>query len=94
MMGLTESVAWEVANYNIRVMSICPGEVDTNMQEDVDPHYYELNKHKMLHPKTVAEKIIDMVFEDNKVWKWSFSRSTKLKKLILEYLCEYPSCDL
>ena len=65
MMGLTESLAWEVANYNIRVMSICP-EVDTKMQEDVDPHYYELNKHKMLHPRTVAEKIIDMIFDDKK----------------------------
>jgi len=66
MMGLTESLAWEVANYNIRVMSICPGEVDTKMQEDVDPHYYELNKHKMLHPRTVAEKITDMIFDDKK----------------------------
>lgn len=56
MMGLTESLALEVANYNIRVMSICPGEVASKMQEDVDPHYYELNKHKMLHPRTVAEK--------------------------------------
>ncbi len=64
MMGLAESLAWEVANYNIRVMSICPGEVATRMQEDVDPHYYELNKHKMLHPRTVAEKITDMVFDD------------------------------
>ncbi len=66
MMGLTESVAWEVANYNIRVMTICPGEVATKMQKDVDPHYYELNKHKMLHPKTVAEKITDMVSDDKK----------------------------
>ena len=66
MMGLTESLAWEVGNYDIRVMSICPGEVVTKMQEDVDPHYYELNKHKMLHPRTVAEKITDMVFDDKK----------------------------
>ena len=36
------------------------------MQEDVDSHYYELNKHKMLSPRTVAEKIIDMVFDDKK----------------------------
>ena len=66
MMGLTESLALEVANYNIRVMSICPGEVATKMQEDVDPHYYELNKHKMLHPRTVGEKITGMVFDDKK----------------------------
>jgi 3-oxoacyl-[acyl-carrier protein] reductase len=66
IMGLTESLALEVSNYNIRVMSICPGEVATKMQEDVDPQYYKLNKHKMLHPRTVAEKITDMVFDDKK----------------------------
>ncbi|MGH9973892.1 MAG: SDR family NAD(P)-dependent oxidoreductase [Nitrososphaeraceae archaeon] len=65
MIGLTESLAREVANYNIRVMTICPGEVATKMQEDVDARYYELNKHKMLHPRTVAEKIEDMIFKDN-----------------------------
>jgi 3-oxoacyl-[acyl-carrier protein] reductase len=65
MIGFTESLAREVANYNIRVMTICPGEVATKMQEDVDARYYELNKHKMLHPRTVAEKIADMIFNDN-----------------------------
>ena len=64
MIGLTESLAREVANYNIRVMTICPGEVATKMVEDVDARYYELNKHKMLHPRTVAEKIADMIFSD------------------------------
>lgn len=34
MIGLTESLAWEVGNYGIRVMAISPGEVDTKMQED------------------------------------------------------------
>jgi 3-oxoacyl-[acyl-carrier protein] reductase len=64
MMGLTESLAWEVANYNIRVMTVCPGEVATKMQQDVDSQYYELNKHKMLYPRTIAEKIADMVLDD------------------------------
>jgi len=36
------------------------------MQEDVDSYYYELNKHKMLYPRTVAEKIIDMISDDKK----------------------------
>ncbi len=64
MNGLTESLAWEVGDYNIRVMTICPGEVATKMQEDVDPHYYESNRHKMLHPMVVAERITDMAFHD------------------------------
>jgi 3-oxoacyl-[acyl-carrier protein] reductase len=50
MLGLTESLAWEVGNYGIRVMAICPGEVDTKMQEEVDPGYYRNNKHRMLKP--------------------------------------------
>ena len=64
MIGLTESLAREVANYNIRVMTICPGEVATKMQKDIDAQYYQQNKHKMLHPRTVAEKIADMIFND------------------------------
>lgn len=66
LMGLTESLTWEVANYNIRVMTICPGEVATKMQENVDSSYYQSNKDNMIQPKTVAEKIVEMVFDDNK----------------------------
>jgi 3-oxoacyl-[acyl-carrier protein] reductase len=65
MIGLTESLAREVDNYNIRVMATCPGEVATKMQEVVDAEYYELNRHKMLDPRTVAGKITDMIFNDN-----------------------------
>jgi hypothetical protein len=35
------------------------------MQEDVDPHYYESNKHKMLKPRTIAEKITDTSMTKN-----------------------------
>ncbi|MDW0265489.1 MAG: SDR family oxidoreductase [Nitrososphaeraceae archaeon] len=64
MIGLTESLAREINNYNIRVMTICPGQVATKMQKDIDSQYYELNKNKMLHPRKVAEKIADMIFSD------------------------------
>lgn len=66
LMGLTESLTWEVANYNIRVMTICPGEVATKMQENVDSSYYQSNKDNMIQAKTVAEKIVEMVFDYNK----------------------------
>jgi NAD(P)-dependent dehydrogenase (short-subunit alcohol dehydrogenase family) len=64
MIALTESLAWEVANYNIRVMAICPGEVDTRMQQGIDKDYYRTNKQKMLQPSRVAEKIAEMIFEN------------------------------
>jgi 3-oxoacyl-[acyl-carrier protein] reductase len=62
MMGLTESLAWEVAGYGIRVMAICPGEVATKMQE-TDPQYYRENKYRMLKPEQVATKIMEMIFD-------------------------------
>lgn len=65
MMGLTESMAWEVANYNMRVMTICPGEVDTKMQESTDQEYYKLNKDKWLEPREVADKIAEMIFNED-----------------------------
>jgi 3-oxoacyl-[acyl-carrier protein] reductase len=61
MMGLTESLAWEVAGHNIRVMAVCPGEVATRMQE-TDPEYYRENRDRMLKPEQVAAKIVDMIF--------------------------------
>lgn len=64
MMGLTESLACEVAGHGIRVMAICPGEVATKMQE-TDPEYYRENKDRMLRPEQVAARILDMIF-DNK----------------------------
>jgi 3-oxoacyl-[acyl-carrier protein] reductase len=66
MIGLTESLAWEIGNYNIKVMAICPGEVNTKMQQDFDQDYYRKYNDKMLQPKQVAERIIDMIFNDKK----------------------------
>jgi 3-oxoacyl-[acyl-carrier protein] reductase len=66
MVGLTESLALEVENYNIKVMAICPGEVNTKMQEDVDLDYYRKHKDNMLVPRQVAEKVVEMIFDDKK----------------------------
>jgi hypothetical protein len=47
-------------------MAICPVEVNTKMQEDVDPDYYRKHKDNMLVPKQVPEKIVEMIFDDKK----------------------------
>jgi hypothetical protein len=36
------------------------------MQQDFDQDYYRKYKYKMLQPKQVAERIIDMIFNDKK----------------------------
>ena len=64
MMGMAQSLAWEVANTNIRVMSVCPGEVDTDMQRDADPEYYKQNHESMISPRYVAERVIHLVYDD------------------------------
>lgn len=62
MMGLTESLAWEVASTRIRVMAVCPGDVDTVMQE-IDSAYHKANKARMLTAEQVAAKIVEMIFD-------------------------------
>jgi NAD(P)-dependent dehydrogenase (short-subunit alcohol dehydrogenase family) len=54
MMGLTESVAWEISG-RIRVMAICPGDVDTVMQ-DMDIEYHKANKQRMLDCRAGGRK--------------------------------------
>ena len=64
IIGLTESLAWEVASHSqMRVMTLCPGEVATKMQKHVDPEYYRQYENRMLKPQEVAEKIVDMIFD-------------------------------
>lgn len=57
--GLAESLALEVDMYNIRVMTIFLVQVATRMWQDCD--YYEKNKNKMLSPKNVAAKVVEMI---------------------------------
>lgn len=78
IIGLTESLAWEVGNYNIKVMAICPGEVNRKMQQDVDLDYYTKNKDKMLKPNQVAERIIDMIFDYKYYGRYSNGQSIEI----------------
>jgi len=65
IIGLTESLAWEVASHSqMRVMTLSPGEVATKMQKHVDPEYYRQYENRMLKPQEVAEKIVDMIFDN------------------------------
>jgi 3-oxoacyl-[acyl-carrier protein] reductase len=65
IIGLTESLAWEVASHSqMRVMTLCPGEVATRMQKHVDPEYYRQYENRMLKPQEVAEKIVDMILDN------------------------------
>ncbi|MFQ5941763.1 MAG: SDR family NAD(P)-dependent oxidoreductase [Nitrososphaerales archaeon] len=61
LIGLTESLAKEVDQYNIRVVALCPGAVATRMQEQVDPQWYRSHMDEMLHPEDVAEKVLAAV---------------------------------
>ena len=61
--GLAESLALEVDVYDIRVMTIFLGQVATKMWQDHNYNYYEKNKDKMLNPKKVAAKIVEMIFD-------------------------------
>ncbi len=62
VIGLTESVAKEVNDFNIRVMAICPGGVDTKMMEDVVNQGFDKSSMKLMKPEEVAKKIYDMIF--------------------------------
>ena len=63
VMGLSESVAAEVGDYGIRLMTICPGEIDTQMIGDAVDLGYNLRckKNEMRKPEDVAQKILDMI---------------------------------
>ncbi len=61
VIGFTESIANEVANNNVKVMTICPGGVDTKMIEDIVNNGYTLSNRKLMKPEQVANKIYDMI---------------------------------
>ena len=62
IIGLTESIAKEVADNNVKVMAICPGGVDTDMIKDIVNEGYDLSNRNLMKPQQVAKKIYDMIF--------------------------------
>jgi 3-oxoacyl-[acyl-carrier protein] reductase len=63
LFGLTESVALEVNEYNLRVVTLLLGQVATQMWQQFDSSYFENNKNRMLDPHNVAGKIVEMIFD-------------------------------
>ena len=61
IIGLTESIAKEVADNNVKVMAICPGGVDTDMIKDIVNEGYDLSSRNLMKPQQVAKKIYDMI---------------------------------
>jgi NAD(P)-dependent dehydrogenase (short-subunit alcohol dehydrogenase family) len=61
MIGLTESIAKEVTDNNVKVMAICPGGVDTDMIKNMVNDGYNLFNRNLMKPQRVAKKIYDMI---------------------------------
>ncbi len=62
IIGLTESIAKEVADNNVKVMAICLGGVDTKMIKDIVNEGYNLSTKNLMKPQQVAKKIYYMIF--------------------------------
>ena len=65
VIGLTESVAKEVTDNNVKIMAICPGGVDTKMIKDIFKVGYNASNRNLMKPEEVANKIYDMIFNQN-----------------------------
>lgn len=64
-MGLSESVAAEFINYGIRIMTICPGEIDTQIMSDAINLGYSLccKRNEVQKPEDAVQKILDVITE-------------------------------
>jgi len=53
--GFTDSIRKEINNENIKLLSVYPGKIQTNLFNEAKPQNYE----QFMTPKSVAEKIIE-----------------------------------
>jgi short-subunit dehydrogenase len=66
-MGFSESISKEVVTKNIRVMVLCPGEINTDMLKDIVNTGFQLGskRENLYQPEDVANKIFEMIKEPN-----------------------------
>jgi 3-oxoacyl-[acyl-carrier protein] reductase len=88
IIGLTESVAQEVANNNLKVMAICPGGVDTKMIKDIVKAGYIPSNKDLMKAQEVAKKIYDMVFNQKDYYNGQsieFYNITEIANINIKY---------
>ncbi len=62
VMGFAESLAEEVSQNNIQVVTICPGAVATDMQKlFMSEDEFNLRKDSMIQPHEVSQKVLDAI---------------------------------
>jgi NAD(P)-dependent dehydrogenase (short-subunit alcohol dehydrogenase family) len=63
VIGLSRSLAQELNGVNIRVVTLCPGPVDTPMRWEATP---QMDRRLVIAPETVAETILYLLKIDNR----------------------------
>ena len=63
VIGLSRSLAQELNGVNIRVVTLCPGPVDTSMRWEATP---QMDRRLVIAPETVAETILYLLKIDNR----------------------------
>jgi NAD(P)-dependent dehydrogenase (short-subunit alcohol dehydrogenase family) len=74
VIGLTESVAKEVTDNNVKIMAICPSGIDTDMIKDIVNEGYKLSNRNLMKPHQIAKKIYDMIINKKRLLQWSVNR--------------------
>jgi len=68
VMGLTETIAREVADYNINANTICLSNVDTPLHRSLCPDL-DYSKIKIMRPEEVSRVVLFMSSDDSKIIK-------------------------
>lgn len=68
LMGLTQALAQEEQSHGIRVMAVCPGAVDTELWDSLDPAIAaQFDRTKMLSSQDVAQGLVELLMLSDRV---------------------------